>query len=836
MALLTTQKLTANPATTTHNDTPSGTFNVTRLTVTDTTPAIAGGQILIQQGGTSEVAIIVNVENGTQIKVEQLVGSYTAGAYVTFLGRTNPSNPKGTTVVRNASGFAVPGSLNKAEVQTNPIAKDIKTLMLNSRSNLQRSQTVLSGPSTGIFGVDGSLGVTVDATPTNILIAAAKGYGDYGRVDQIVRLSSDTTISSLTPGRSNYFYYDLDTSSWGVDKYAPLEATTVSIADLSMQWAWLCNEGSGTTITDSSGRSNFSITGTPSWSTGYVGIDGTNTCKFEETTASIASAIGGKNFSTYFWVQFDALGNSANERSFWGISPSGGGTGANYMWQIALDDSTNYPFIGISNGSTSSVATISQAVTTGVKYLFVITYERLTSGTSRIICRMTSDGTTWYEATNYTAILMQTQATYKLQSRPYASTNAYGTNCRYYRMEVFPDRILSRSEQQTIWSDGSEGALALVKQHWFDVPNMKMKYGNTIDGWTENTRVFVGEASVGRDRSCSLLHFDGSNGSTTMTDVGGNTWTVNGNAALSTSQFKFGSASLAMDGSGDSITCSQLAFNDGYALPWTAELWFRATSFVSSATIFGSNGITAVGLRHTGTTGGTLQLSLSSNNSTYNIASNQAGSKNSWSTGTWYHVALVFDGSAYKVYIDGVLDITVSSSTAVSAGFGIGLNATTGQSTAGLFNGFYDEWRFTYGVALYTANFTPSSTAFSNTGVAAAYSPVTYAYNAIYDTGVISTSTSSDNSIAHNIGSTYLGVQKFERSSDAYSYWSVDQPRIYVTTYWGNLVNVNRLNAVLDCTASSTIYSGTSNTHGDLAFANANNTSAQARLIISRTY
>lgn len=128
MAIVTTQALTGNASATTTSDVPSGSFNTTTLTVTSTTPAIAGGQIFIEQGVNSETAIILSVTNSTTFVVERLAATYTTGALVTFLGRTNSPDPKGTTIVRNASGFAVNGSLNKAEVFWNQLAYDVKDL------------------------------------------------------------------------------------------------------------------------------------------------------------------------------------------------------------------------------------------------------------------------------------------------------------------------------------------------------------------------------------------------------------------------------------------------------------------------------------------------------------------------------------------------------------------------------------------------------------------------------------------------------------------------------------------------------------------------------------
>ena len=51
----------------------------------------------------------------------------------------------------------------------------------------------------------------------------------------------------------------------------------------------------------------------------------------------------------------------------------------------------------------------------------------------------------------------------------------------------------------------------------------------------------------------SLLHFNGSDGSTTITDESGKTWTAYDNAQIDTAQSKFGGASMLLDGVGDYI-------------------------------------------------------------------------------------------------------------------------------------------------------------------------------------------------------------------------------------------------------------------------------------------
>ena len=72
-----------------------------------------------------------------------------------------------------------------------------------------------------------------------------------------------------------------------------------------------------------------------------------------------------------------------------------------------------------------------------------------------------------------------------------------------------------------------------------------------------------------------LLHGNGTNGSTTITDSSPTPKTVTavGNAQISTAQSKFGGASIAFDGTGDYATVpSASAFDFGTA-DFTVEAW-----------------------------------------------------------------------------------------------------------------------------------------------------------------------------------------------------------------------------------------------------------------------
>ena len=75
-------------------------------------------------------------------------------------------------------------------------------------------------------------------------------------------------------------------------------------------------------------------------------------------------------------------------------------------------------------------------------------------------------------------------------------------------------------------------------------------------------------------------------------------------------------------------------------------------------------------------------------------------------TGVWHHVAGVFDGSQMRVYLDGVLDGSVSTTNAPASGTSsLKIGRTSGGS---YFGGLIDEARVSNS-AVYTGNFTPQT-------------------------------------------------------------------------------------------------------------------------------
>jgi hypothetical protein len=204
-----------------------------------------------------------------------------------------------------------------------------------------------------------------------------------------------------------------------------------------------------------------------------------------------------------------------------------------------------------------------------------------------------------------------------------------------------------------------------------------------------------------------LLHGNGANGSTTITDSSSTPKTVTavGNAQISTAQSKFGGASIAFDGAGDYLSIADS--NDwDIAGNYTIEFWARMPFQSSSSYTLGYFGTQAIG----GSSGfalghylGNLILRLNSilvTSSSVPILVN-----------TWQHIALVSNGVTVKGYVDGnEVFSTVFAATTTSTPLIIGNFSDLDPNRH--FNGYIDDLRITKGVARYTANFTPSTAPF----------------------------------------------------------------------------------------------------------------------------
>lgn len=218
----------------------------------------------------------------------------------------------------------------------------------------------------------------------------------------------------------------------------------------------------------------------------------------------------------------------------------------------------------------------------------------------------------------------------------------------------------------------------------------------------------------------SLLHFDGVNATTTFTESGtARTWTANGNAQISTAQYKFGNASALFDGSGDYISTPSSTDWDLGTGDFTIEWWWRLDNNGIEQVPFGIvDDVSNRFIVYYNGAAGTDYIDF------YAVGGGSAGAVYTYNwtpaNNTWYKMAYVRNGTDFKLYIDGTAVTFTSISAAIGSGAMPDLSASLeiGRQNLGAafsyMDGYIEEFRWSKGVARYTANFTPERTAFGD--------------------------------------------------------------------------------------------------------------------------
>ena len=214
-----------------------------------------------------------------------------------------------------------------------------------------------------------------------------------------------------------------------------------------------------------------------------------------------------------------------------------------------------------------------------------------------------------------------------------------------------------------------------------------------------------------------LLHGDGANGSTAITDssFSPKTLTANGNAQISTALSKFGASSLAFDGTGDFITAPNSSDWDVGAGDFTLEMFVYVAALPSAykrifticKPVIAANDDASINLEISNTNRMTFAVVSAG---TYYTASDPSV----MTAGAWEHWAVVRTGTTLTLYRGGSSVGSVGVSTlAVSFSASHELRiGRWGSNTTRDFAGNLDEIRFTKGTARYTGSFTPPSLAF----------------------------------------------------------------------------------------------------------------------------
>lgn len=208
------------------------------------------------------------------------------------------------------------------------------------------------------------------------------------------------------------------------------------------------------------------------------------------------------------------------------------------------------------------------------------------------------------------------------------------------------------------------------------------------------------------------LHCDGTNGSTTFTDVTGKTVTPSGNAQISTAQSKFGGASALFDGTGDYLT---VAYSSDFDM---GSGDFTIQCFVRFASLPDANGYAFIS---TGATTSTRPFGLYCTSSDWRFwFRNSSGTYTEVTkahsgtvTNTWLHVRGTRYGNNIYIAVDGTQSspVAISGSACATSDVMVG---RFGWNPSGMLNGNLDEIEVHKGVALDSAaNFTAPTQAFT---------------------------------------------------------------------------------------------------------------------------
>lgn len=204
------------------------------------------------------------------------------------------------------------------------------------------------------------------------------------------------------------------------------------------------------------------------------------------------------------------------------------------------------------------------------------------------------------------------------------------------------------------------------------------------------------------------LHFDGTDGSTTFTDVKGHSMTSIGSPTISTARSKFGGASGLFD-SGLSQALS-LSSTDLYATgAFTIDFWIYPTNtnceFASATT--GVSNTWEIYLPNSTT------LDFRINNEISPRAAQWTGSD---LTNGWHYIEVTRDGSdVNRIFVDGVLGSTSNTRAASFDGGSFVLYLMRYFGSGYYVNGNMDDFRYTPGVARHTTGYSVPTAAFPET-------------------------------------------------------------------------------------------------------------------------
>jgi len=206
------------------------------------------------------------------------------------------------------------------------------------------------------------------------------------------------------------------------------------------------------------------------------------------------------------------------------------------------------------------------------------------------------------------------------------------------------------------------------------------------------------------------MHGDGADGSAQIPDGAieagyPHILTPNGDVQIDTAQKKIGNASVLFDGTGDYFTVASSNDFDWRSGDFTVEMWIRPAAVEVDEEFFtiGSVDYESLGI-----------FTLSTDSKVHVVASTDGSS---WDVGleggslsaeTWHHIALVRDGSTFRLFVGGTqVDTDTNAGSLELNNYSVKLGAHYESDPEWWYTGHMDEVRLTKGIARYTSNFDP---------------------------------------------------------------------------------------------------------------------------------
>jgi hypothetical protein len=190
-----------------------------------------------------------------------------------------------------------------------------------------------------------------------------------------------------------------------------------------------------------------------------------------------------------------------------------------------------------------------------------------------------------------------------------------------------------------------------------------------------------------------------------------------GNAQVSTSVKKYGTGSLAFDGTGDYLVLPNSSLFELGTGNFTIEAWVWIDSTVNpgrpdnnkSVTIFstGSSSSNDCSFAITGNTT-SAGLGFELYQVTPGIALNVSATVG---TNSWAHIAFVRTGTTIYVFVNGTRYTLGTTSVAIGSSVSPKIGIANSSGYTNQFKGYIDDLRITKGLARYTTTFTPPASA-----------------------------------------------------------------------------------------------------------------------------